>query len=223
MGSIKYITVNEAAKLLDVAKRSIYRYAKRGLLKCKYEGVHTFVAEEDVLALNKGRRDLLAFPLTRDAVAKLTGEVQTLKTQIATCMRILNVKYDAFTFTAPEYDALYKSAEQAIADGWPPHVEEMWADYFVRFRIEDFEKMELATGNKHPWRPFLKLASSMHVALWEPALTDLLGAGKTNLQQVAGVWCMLKEEDPRESSNLVTRESAPSRRLMRKVQKSKRL
>ncbi len=223
MGSIiKYITVIEAAKILDVTQRSIYRYAKRGLLKCKYEGVHTFIAEEDVLALSKGRRDLLAQPLTRDAVAKLTGEVQTLKTQVATCMRILNIKYEAFTFTAPEYDALYKSAEQAIDDGWPPHVEEMWADYFVRFRIEDLEKMETAMGNRHPWRPFLKLVSSMHMAPWDPGLTDLLGAGKTNLQQLAGVWCVMKEEDPRESNNLVARESAPSRRLIRKIQKAKR-
>lgn len=220
MGSSKFLTIPQAAKLLGVHERSIWRYARRGLFQSKCEGRRTLVAEDDVIGMKKGRRDAISSPLQRDVISKLLAEVQTLKTQVATCMRILNVRYDTFNFTIPEYENFYRSAEQLSNEGWSPHSEEMWADYFLRLRIEDFEKIELATQDKHPWRPFLRLAATMHVNPWNPDLTDLFAAGKTNLQQAAGVWCVLKEESPRTLDILLERDTAPLKKLIRRMQRS---
>lgn len=217
MGSSKWLTIQQAAKLLNVSDRSIYRYATRGIFQSKCEGKNTFVLEDDVLNWKKGRRDLLSQPLERDIVQKLMAEVQTLKTQVATCMRILNIRFDPFNFTIPEYEHLYRTADHLSTHGWSPHDEEMWAEYFVRFRVEDFEKIELATQDKHPWRPFLRLATSMHVNPYNTELSDMFAAGRTSLQQVAGVWCVIKEESPRTFDILKDRDATPLKKLMRRM------
>ncbi len=221
MGSSKWLTIKQASKIVGVCERSIYRYATRGIFQTKTELIGkvktTLILEDDVLNWKRGRRDLLSSPLQRDVIQKLLGEVQTLKTQVATCMRILNIRFDPLNFTVPEYEHLYRAAEQLSTQGWSPHEEEMWSEYFVRFRVEDFEKVELATQDKHPWRPFLRLASSMHVSPYNSDLTEVLGAGRTNLQQVAGVWCVLKEESPRTFDILKDRDAVPLKKLMRRM------
>lgn len=207
--------------MMGVHERSIYRYCTRGVLQSKCEGRHTLIEEEGVLAWIKGRRDTLSSPLQRDIIAKQQAEIQTLKTQMATVMRILNIRYDPLSFTVPEYEMLYKSAEQLSTEGWSPHVEEMWAEYFVRFRVEDFEKIELATNDKHPWRPFLRLATSMNVNPFDSSLLEMFGAGRNNIQQVAGIWCILKEESPRTFDILLDRDTKPLKRLITRMNKSK--
>lgn len=219
MGSSKYVTIEQAARLMGCHPRSIYRYARRGVVQTKCEGRHTFVLEEDVLAWKRGRRDPLSSELKKDIVAKLQAEVQTLKTQMAACMRILNIRYDPLNLTVPEYENLYRSAEQLSVEGWSPHVEEMWAEYFVRLRVEDLEKIELGTSDKHPWRPFMRLAATMHVNPYNKELSDMLGAGRTNIQQVAGVWCVLKEESPRTFDILLERDATPLKKLVRRMQR----
>lgn len=220
MGSSKFITIAQAAKILGVAERSIYRYGTRGILQAKCEGTRTYILEEDVLAHKKGRRDALSVPLQRDIISKQQAEIQTLKTQMATVMRILNIRFDPFDFTVPEYENLYRAAEQMSREGWAPHAEDMWSEYFVRFRVEDFEKIEIATGDKHPWRPLLRLVSTMHVNPWNPELIEMFAAGKTNIQQVAGVWCVLKEESPRAFNVLQDRDATPFKKLIKQMKKS---
>lgn len=220
MGSSKYVTVKQAARILEVSTRSIFRYCKRGVLQSKCEGRHTLVLEDDVLVMKKGRRDALSSPLNRDIISKQQAEIQTLKTQMATVMRILNVRYDPFAFTVPEYENLYRTADRLSTEGWSPYDEELWADYFVRFRVEDFEKLELATNDVHPWRPFLRLAASMHANPYNSELRDLLGAGRNNIHQAAGLWSTQKQESPRIFDSLLERDAAPLKKLMRRMQKA---
>lgn len=219
MGSSKWLTIQQAAKILDVHFRSVYRYANRGVFQTKCEGKNTFVLEDDVLNWKRGRRDLENSPLERDIVQKLMAEVQTLKTQMATVNRILNIRFDPLNFTVPEYEHLYRTAEQLSNYGWSPHEEEMWSEYFVRLRVEDFEKVEVATQDKHPWRPFLRLASSMHLTPYNCDLADMFAAGRMNVQQVAGVWCVLKEESPKTFDILKERDAQPLKKLMKRMQR----
>jgi hypothetical protein len=79
--------------------------------------------------------------------------------------------------------------------------------------------MERITGDEHPWRPILKLAASMHLRPWNTRLRDLLGSGRSNVHQVAGMWSVLKERSQKEFHMLVDRDSAPSRKLIRKLAK----
>lgn len=219
MGS-KYITVDQAAVALGVSNRSIYRYATRGLLQTKTDGRHTLVLEDEVHQIRKGRHDMLSSPVKRDVISMLMIEVQTLKMQMATIMKILNVRYEPLKFTIPEYLRLYQAAEQMANEGWAPHEEEMWAEYFVRITVEDLEGIELAAEQKHPWIPLLKLATTMHLRHYNKHLTDTLAAGRMNLQRVAGMWCVLREESPRVFDMLQERDAAPLKKLLRRMQKS---
>lgn len=223
MGSSKFVTTRQAAQLLGVTMRTVYRYTTKGILSYKIEdakGKKLLIDEEDIIKWKKGRREVLANPLQRDIIAKQQAEIQTLKTQMATVMRLLNIRYDALNMTLPEYDTFYRAAEQASVEGWAPHSEEMWADYFVRIKTEDLEKISLATNDPHPWRPFLRLAATMHLNPWNKELTELLAAGRSNVQQVAGIWCVLKEESPRTFDVLQERDAAPLKKLVRRMQKA---
>lgn len=224
MGSSKWITIKQVAKILGVHQRSVYRYITKGVFQSKCETIagvrQTFILEDDVLTWKRGRKDLLSSPLQKETIQKLLVEVQTLKTQMATCMRLLNISYVALDFTVPEYEHLYHAAEQLSTHGWSPHEEEMWAEYFVRFRVEDFEKVELATGDKHPWRPFLRLATSMQVNPFDISLGEILSAGRTNIQNLSGMWCVLKEESPKTLDILQERDAAPLKKLMKRMHRS---
>lgn len=222
MGSSKYVTIQQAARYLGCSDRSIYRKTRRGQLEFRTEGRHVLILEDSLLTLKKGQHDLLTSRVTKETILKMQVELQTLKTQVATCMRILNVRYDPLNSTLPEYENMYKSAEQLSIEGWPPHVEEPWAEYFLRLRTEDFEKIEIVTHDVHPWRPFLRLANSMYAAPWSKELSDLLAAGKKNIENLAGIWCVLKEESPRAFDMLVERDGAPLKKLVRRMTKAQR-
>jgi len=218
MGS-NYITVEQAAKLLGTSTRSIYRYATKGLLQTQREGRHTYVLENDLKSLKKGRHDLLSSPLKKDVVSILQAQVQTLTMQMATVMRLLNIKYEPLNFTTPEYLNLYQTAEEFSTTGWPPHAEEMWADYFVRFTVEDLEAIRLASTDNHPWRPLLRLVTTMHLNPYDKQLTEILAAGRMNIQHIAGIWCVLQEESPRTFDILQERDAAPLKKLIRRLQR----
>jgi excisionase family DNA binding protein len=218
MGS-KYMTVEQAAAVLGVSTRSIYRYAERGVLRAQCEGRSVLILEEDLRHVKKGRHEALSSPVKKDVISVLQAQVQTLNMQMATVMRILNVRYTPLNLTIPEYLNIYKSAQQMSTEGWAPHHEEMWSEYFVRITIEDLEGIELASEDKHPWRPILRLATTMHLSPYNRHLTEMLAAGRMNVQHMAGIWCVLREESPRTFDLLQERDAAPLKKLVRRLQK----
>lgn len=223
MGSSKYITKQRAAAILDVSDRTVTRYMKKGLLRFEYQKTGTgrspYVVEEDVLRLQKGRKDLLATPLNRDILTALRMEIQTLKSQMAAVLKVLNLQHDELRFTPMEYKNAYEAADQYSVDGWPPHIEEPWADTFLRMRVEDLEKMVPVTNDAHPWKPFLRLATSMKLRPWNTKLRDVLAAGENNLRQMAGIWCVLKGDSPKTLDLLTERDAAPLNKLLRRMGK----
>lgn len=222
MGSSKFMTTKQAATLLGVSMRTLYRYVEKGLIEAKCEGRHLFINEEDVTRVKKGRRDMLSSPVKRDILYKLQAKVQELEATLSVVTRMLNITRNPLELTLPEADLLYKSAEQASIEGWPPHVEEQWAEYFMRLTVETFEKIELATNDPHPWRPFLRLAITMHLNPWDKRLEQMLGAGRNNVQQTAGIWCVLKGVSPRTFDVLQDRDAAPLKKLVRRLKKDQK-
>lgn len=218
MGS-KYITVPEAAKRLGVGRRTIYRYSKRGLFRTQCVGRSLLILEEDFEQVKKGQREALTSPINKNIVTKLQVQVQTLTSQMATVLRILNIRYEPLGFTVPEYLRFYQSAQEMSTNGWSPFDEEMWADYFVRLTVEDLESIEMASEDKHPWRPVLRLVTTMHLNPYNKHLTEVLAAGHTNVKQVAGMWCVLHDESPRTFDLLQQRDAAPFKKLVRRLKK----
>jgi len=219
MGSSKFITTKQAAEKLGVSVRSIYRYAKKGILKTECRGRKLYINENDLFQLKKGRREIITSPLQRDIVAKLITEIDDLKNRVATISKFLNIRNEPLNLTLPEYELFYKAADQYSAEGWPPHIEEIWSENFARMRVEDFEQIEAATGDPHPWRPFLRLATTMHLNPYNKDLREIFGAGKNNIQNVAGIWCVLKDESPRTFDVLMNRDALPFKKLLRRLSK----
>lgn len=219
MGSSKFVSREQAMSVLGVSMRTLYRYVQRGILKAEFRGRHMFVDEDSLLLLRKGKHDLLSSPMNQTIIATLLTRIQILETHMATVMRILNVRYDPLNLTLPEYEHFYHAADQQSREGWPPHMEEQWSEFFLRLKVEDLEKLEAIVKDKHPWRPFLRLAATMHINPWNKDLRDLFAAGRNSIQQVASVWCVLKEESPKTFDILLEKDAAPFKKLVNRMEK----
>lgn len=217
----KFLRKERAAAILGVSARTVFRYLQRGLLQPAHDGKNIGVWEDDVLKLKKARDLDVPTVLDRELVMKLMADIETMKSQMATVMRILNVKYESLNLTDPEFRTLYKMAEIYSLEGWPPHAEEQWADTFVRLKFDDLERLEFAVDDPHPWRTFLRLATSMHLNSYNKELRDILAAGRTNIQHIAGIWCTTKGETPKTFDLLVQRDAAPIKKLMRQLAKTR--
>lgn len=152
----------------------------------------------------------------------MMGEILSLKTMVGTLARLLNVKYEPLNLTDSEYKNLFLMAELFANEGWPPHVEEMWADTFLRMKIEDFQRLAEVTQDPHPWRPFLKLARSMHESPSNQALKDQFGAGRNNIHAVAGIFCVTAGVSPKDFTLLSERDAVPSKKLIKGRLKSQK-
>jgi len=219
----RFLKKSKAASLLGVSTRTIFRYLKKGLLTPAYFGSTIGVWEEDVIKLKKLRDQDTPTAMDRELVMRLMTEVETLKSQMSTVLRILNVKFDPLNLTTPEYRSLYRMAEHYSAEGWPPQSEQQWADTFVRLRIDDLEEMKEATGEAHPWICLLRLATTMHLNAYDKTLQDQLAAGKANVHNVAGTWCILQGETAAQFALITRRDAAPSRKLLRKLGRTRKV
>lgn len=222
MGSQKYITKREAAALLGVTTRTVSRYLDAGLARFEYRGKVAHILEEDLLRLDKGRKDFSGSPLNRDTFEAMRVQIDSLQAQMAVVLRILNLRHMELSLTGSEYKNLYEGANQLAAEGWPPHIEEQWSDVFMRLRIEDLEKIEPLVNDPHPWRAFLRLATSMHLRSWDKNLREIFAEGKKRLEQVAGMWCVLRGESSKNFDMLAKHHAAPFKVGMRRMKKAQK-
>lgn len=221
MGSLKYITKREAAALLEVHSRTISRYMDRGLVRFEYREKVAYLVEEDVLRLDRGRKDPVGVPLNRDTFEAMRVEIDALRAQMAVVLKILNLQRMELNFQVPsEYKNLYDGANQLTAEGWPPHSEEQWSDVFLRLSIEDLEKIAGLVDDPHPWRPFLRLATSMHLRPWDKKLRETFAEGKKRIEQVAGMWCVLHGESSKNFDLLAKHHAAPFKPTLRRMKKA---
>jgi hypothetical protein len=220
MGSQKYITKREAAALLDVSMRTVSKYLSLGLARFEYRGKVAYILEEDLLRLDNGRKNFAGNPLNRDTFEAMRVEIDSLKAQMAVVLRILNLRHMELSLTDLEYKNLYTGANQLASEGWPPHIEEQWSDVFLRLRIEDFEKLAALVDDPHPWRSFLRLATSMHASPWDKNLREIFAEGKKRLEQVAGMWCVLRGESSKNFDMLAKYHAAPFKVGMRRMKKA---
>lgn len=191
---------------------------QQGKLRVVTEGNISGIPEEEVYRL----KQVLTGPNpSKLDVSLLLARVLTLENKVAVLERIANVRYEPLNLTLPEYRTLYQMAEMLSAQGWSPHMEEQWADTLVRLKLEDLERLEEATDDAHPWRVFLKMATSMHLNCYQEDLRSQFAAGKNNVLQVAGIWCTLKGESPKTFDLLVERDATPNKKLMKQLSKGK--
>jgi excisionase family DNA binding protein len=219
-----FFTKKQAAELLGVSERMIYRYLDRGYLRPATEGRQIGVYREDVLELREVRdreklrdqQEPLPFQLNGKTIGLLHARVSTLESQMATVMRLLGLRSDPLRLTDPEALALYRQAAHHAEEGWSPHVEHQLADIFTRLRHDDLEQLERIANDPHPWRPFARLCATMYLAPHDGELRGQLGAGRAHLRQLALVWVHVQGTTVKQAEMLVEQEDRPNTRLVRR-------
>lgn len=216
-----FLTKAQAGARLNVTARSVSTYIRQGFLRPVKRGNHVGVLEEDVLALlatwssSKSR-----IPLNSETVERFHAELRTLRREMDTVLRILNVRREPLSLTGPELVALYKTASSYSHQGWPPQAEEAWADYLLKLRPQHFSQIEKITNDKHPWRPFLRLAATMHVQPYNQELLLQLSSARDHLLEMAHIWFDMKSISLRALDRMVREDTKPSKVLLRRLSKA---
>lgn len=212
-----FISRREAASLLGVADRTIRVYVRKGMLRTQREGMEVLVHRDDVAELKKIQVEPISVVINKYRLAQLFSRVAVLESNVATLMRLMNLRRSPLSLTGPELLALHKVAESYCCEGWPPHAEEMWADLFARFSHTEFELLEKVTDGPHGWVPFYRLCSTMFLRPFDKELTDQFAYGKHNLHNLATVWNSLKGMSPTKIVMMLRDDAAPLKRLVNRL------
>lgn len=218
MGS-RFLTKAEAAQVLGCSVRTIFYKIQRGELRPVPQGPIVGVLEEDVIALRDSKlktdgERALPFAINRQTLLRHDTEIRVLRRELDQVLRVLNIRREALKLSDLEAVSLYKIATDYSTAGWPPQVEEMWANYFLRLQVSHFSQIESAMKDNHPWRPFLRLVSTMTLRPYNTELALQLSAGREHMQSMVSVWFEIKRISPRQLDAMLLRESRPSKRLL---------
>jgi excisionase family DNA binding protein len=224
MGSIfEWISRERAREALNVSNRTITEYIRNGQLTTLRDpdnGKRLLINRSDVKALIEGRKKGLPRAVNALSVARLDAEVQFLKKQVETLMRLVDVRYDPLDLSKDELASLWKMAHHHTKVPWSPYEESMWCDVFVRLRIEDIEVMAEAVDDPDPWRPFYMLAKAMIDHPHNGDTRLLLSAGKVNIERIGFIWSQkLNTNDGHDVHKMVAKDDVLVRRLGRKLER----
>jgi excisionase family DNA binding protein len=218
----KFLTKLEAAKRLGTSERTIFRLLDRGLLRPAKEGRRIGVLEADVVlyaqAKNTATEDRPAAP-DREACDLLMARVRALEVRLGIVERILNIHHPPLGLTACELVGLYKTVADYAEVGWSPHVEQMLADTFLRLMYEDLVQLRELVDDPLPWRPFLKLASTLKLACYDPELRDQFDLGRAHLVGLAMVYGQLAGTTVKQTDLQVREAGRPRGHLVRRLQR----
>lgn len=218
MGS-RFLSKGEAAKILGCHVRTVFKLIERGELRPYAQGHLVGVSEEDVIALRDSKlkrveERRLPFAINRQAMLRLHTEVRVLRQELDQVLRVLNIRREPLVLSDLEAEALYKTAHEYATEGWPPQIEEMWASHFLRLQVTHFNQIQHITKDRHPWRPFMKLASTMVLQPYNTELVIQLSSGREHLQSMVSVWFEVNQFSLRQLDAMFNREAKPNKRLL---------
>lgn len=155
------MTVQEAARFLNVTERTIRNYTKKGLLSKEKSGRETRLRAEEVASLKEDMES--AAPIvTREEILRHRAKIRRLESHMEVVLRMLDAK-DAPLGMSIAYSAeLYQFACSHLKkSSWEVAEMSPWTEIFDRLSEDDLETISKATDDPHPWRTFLKLCTSM--------------------------------------------------------------
>lgn len=179
------------------------------------------IPEEDVTTLLRAGDLLTDIAFNKTNFLKLYEDVQYLKSRLHTLERVYDVQFDRLNLEDKELHQLYEAAKNYSQEGWPPHVEQQWADTFVRLHVDDLRQLQTYLKEDHPWKPFYLLCNCMHQAPFNKFLRDQFNAGRHHMQQLVTLWGQVRGESPTIINALVRDEAEPMKRLLNKLHKDK--
>jgi excisionase family DNA binding protein len=220
MGS-NIISKAQAAKLMGVSIRTLYYHIENGRLRVYGTGRKAGVSEDEVLRLMQDEEEPVPIEFTKANFQKVYRDLQYVMSRLHTLERIYDVKLDRLNLSDKELHQLYEAAKNYGQEGWPPHVEQTWADTFLRLNHDDLRQLQDYIKEDHPWKPFLLLCGCMHQAPYNKFLKDQFNVGRHHLQNLVTYWGQLRGESPTIINAMVRDEAEPMRRLINKLQRDK--
>jgi hypothetical protein len=188
------------------------------------QGRQLGTSEDDVLAYQRMRQAVdsdAAMPLNKNSLAVLTAQLRALEGKVATCLRLLGVKLEPLNLTDAELVALHQMAEHYSTEGWPPHVEETWADTFERLQYEDLARLAALALVESPWVAFYKLCDTMRLATYDRDLRGRLEQGRDNLYSLAVLSGQLAGKGFKAVEMAIKSEAAPRKVVVRRIERGR--
>lgn len=214
-----FITKEEASDILGKHARTIARYIDSGILQAAHKNKKVGVSRQSLYRLKEDIEKEMN--PTRAILQKLESRLLVAEGRISAMMRMLNMRYEPLILTDPEVKNLYEMVVHSAKAGWMPHNEEMFIDTFLKLTDTFLDQVEKLTEDKHPWRPFLMLASTMKQALYDRVLKPDIELAVSHLMVLAEIWCRRKGETIKASDLLLFRDSAPLKTLINKINHEK--
>jgi len=199
------ITKKEAARILGVTPRTLYRYIEKGRLKQIDKNSRLYLESSEVeafkLALEEPIKDI-----DKMIVNKLFAMIKEQKSEIDTIKRVLNLYYEPLELEDFSLRAYYTAALELDIKGWPEGWKSDWPTFIMRMREEDFFQLERVLSDPHPWKPFLKMVMVLQDILRKEKDLEhlqLFSAARKHLNNLITVWCETKGE-PKVSQHMST-------------------
>ena len=157
-----WLTLSEAAKILQVTARQLRRYRAKGLLQEKREGRRVMVLSRDVKDLRRFQNEPDSFILGNLETNVLLTRLRRLEREVELLKMMVDFDTDPVSLGLP--DAAELHAFCVVACGKETHTLqdfEMWINIFAGLRIESLEKIAKMTSEIRPWEIFLDLADRL--------------------------------------------------------------
>jgi hypothetical protein len=154
--------------------------------------------------------------------AKLYTEVQYLKSRLRTLEKIFDITAEHLGMDDAELHRHYQIAQTYSREGWPPHIEQQWADLFLRLSIDDLKQLRAFIKDDHPWKPFYTFCACMRQTMHNVYLKDQLEAAMQRLSKLVYLWGQTIGESPRLIHALIRDEAEPMKRTVNKLKAQKR-
>lgn len=166
------ISRTEAAEILGVSERSIFRYMQRGSLRRVVQQGRCEVARTDVSRLQAGRA----------LEARLAEvELDELEQKLAKAIDIMDKLGDSLGLGPEDLVRVYEAAEFFADVGCPPAHARSWSEILLKLSRQDLEALATAMDVTDPWRPFLQSALNQELPDDEPELEMLMIAARNQI------------------------------------------
>jgi hypothetical protein len=199
------VTIVEAAAVLGLSPKSVHRYRRRGLLRAE-KSWGGGVLEQEVEAMQRARQsrsNARLSPTDRAAIEAVRGDLPELADRLDKLRCIMGVGRARPPLGEVETATLWTLATMPPIDVSSPHVSSYLGELLPRVRHTDLEAMSAASGDPHPWRPLLHLATSLALAVDDPALQLEFASARQQLERHAWAWCEAQGLGPRQTRVLL--------------------
>lgn len=151
------VSIQEAAKLLNVSKRTISSYIKEGLLTAKKEANSNkkYISIEDITQLKELReQNVSQFDLKKEIIL-LKAKCSKLESRLNVISRILDAKSEPLDLAPEDVQSIKHSCTVKLNCAFDFNSTQTWKEIFLR--IDERDILKLCHETPYFWKELLKL------------------------------------------------------------------